>query len=51
MAALYGYFPALFYRTVHIRHQRRKTTILSCHRCLMNTGVKKGKTYKYRLDL
>jgi hypothetical protein len=25
----------------HIRHQCRKTTILSCHRCLTNTGVKK----------
>ncbi len=27
--------------TVHIRHQCRKTTVLSCHRCLINTGVEK----------
>jgi hypothetical protein len=26
-------------RTVHIRQQCRKTTVLSCHRCLINTGV------------
>ncbi len=24
-------------RTTHIRHQCRKTTVLSCHRCLINT--------------
>jgi len=23
------------------RHQYRKTTVLSCHRCLINTGVEK----------
>ncbi len=28
-------------RTVRIRHQCRKTTVLSCHRCLINTGVEK----------
>ncbi len=27
--------------TSHIRHQCRKTTVLSCHRCLINTGVEK----------
>ncbi len=26
-------------RAMHIRHQCRKTTILSCHRCLFNTGA------------
>ena len=25
--------------TVHIRHLCRKTAVLSCHRCLINTGV------------
>ncbi len=25
----------------HIRHTCRKTTVLRCHRCLINTGVKK----------
>ncbi len=28
-------------RTVHIRHQCMKTTALSCHRCIINTGVYK----------
>jgi hypothetical protein len=28
-------------RTAHIRHQFRKTTVLSRHRCLINTGVEK----------
>ncbi len=28
-------------RKVHIRHQCRKTTVLSCHSCLINTGVEK----------
>jgi hypothetical protein len=27
--------------TTHIRHQCRKTAVLSCHRCLINTGVEK----------
>ncbi len=35
----------------HIRHQCRKTTVLSCHRCLINTDVKKETTFKYRLEL
>jgi len=28
-------------RTACIRHQCRKTTVLSCHRCLINSGVEK----------
>ncbi len=28
-------------RRAHIRHQCRKTTVLRCHRCLINTGVEK----------
>ncbi len=28
-------------RTACIRHQCRKTTVKSCHRCLINTGVEK----------
>jgi hypothetical protein len=28
-------------RTAHIRHQCIKATVLSCHRCLINTGVEK----------
>ncbi len=28
-------------KTVCIRHQCRKTNVLSCHRCLINTGVEK----------
>jgi hypothetical protein len=28
-------------RTAHIRRQCRKTTVLSCHRCLINSGVEK----------
>jgi hypothetical protein len=36
-------------RTVRIRHQCRKTFISSCHRCLVNTGVEKWTTFKYRL--
>ncbi len=27
--------------TAHIPHQCRKTTVLSCHRCLIKTGVEK----------
>jgi hypothetical protein len=26
---------------MRIKHQCRKTTVLSCHRCLINTGVEK----------
>jgi len=33
--------------TVHIRHQCRKTTVLSCHRCLINTGVEKAILLKF----
>ncbi len=29
-------------RTAHIRHQCRKTTVLNCHRFLINTGVEKN---------
>ena len=29
-------------RTAHIRHPYRKTIVLSCHRCLINTGVEKN---------
>ncbi len=32
-------------RTVWIRQQCRKTTVLSCHRCLINTGVKKNELH------
>jgi hypothetical protein len=28
--------------TAYIRHQCRKATVLSCHRCLVNTGVEKN---------
>ncbi len=28
-------------RTACFRHKGRKTTVLSCHRCLLNTGVEK----------
>ncbi len=35
----------------HIRHQCRKTTVLNCHRCLINTVLKKWAAFKYRLDL
>ena len=38
-------------RTVHIRHQCRKTKVLSCHRCVINSGVKNWTTFKYRLEL
>jgi hypothetical protein len=39
-------------RTARIRHQCRKTAVLSCHRCLINTGVEKIKmnNIKYRLN-
>ncbi len=36
------FFSADFTLMLHsIRHQRRKTTVLSCHRCLIYTGVEK----------
>ncbi len=31
----------LLNRTAHIRHQCRKATVLSCHRCLINSGDEK----------
>ncbi len=40
-----------FNRTACIRHQCRTTTGLSCRRCLINTGVEKRTTFKYRLEL
>jgi len=33
------------------RHQCRKTIVLSCHRCVINTGVEKRTTFKYRVEL
>jgi hypothetical protein len=38
-------------RTMHIRHQCRKTTVLSCHRCLINTGVLQQYLLPYRNKL
>ncbi len=38
-------------RTARIRHKCRKTTVLSCHRCLINTGVEKMNYISYRLEL
>ncbi len=32
-------------RTTHIRHQCRKTTVLTCHGCLFNTGVEKNELH------
>ncbi len=40
-------------RTAHIRHQCRKTIVLSRHRCLINTGVEKNEQHlnkDYNLD-
>jgi hypothetical protein len=36
-----GFMPSVIMlnSTAHIRHQSRKATALSCHRCLINTGV------------
>jgi hypothetical protein len=37
-----AYFPRMeSNRRAHIRHQCKKTTVLSCHRCLINSGVEK----------
>ncbi len=30
-----------YIRTAQIRHQCRKATVLSCHRCPINTGIEK----------
>ncbi len=38
-------------RAAHIWHQCRKTSVLSCNRCLINNGVEKMNTFKYRLEL
>jgi len=46
-----GYYCSLFLliftfnRTTHIRHQWRITTVLSCHRCLINTGMEKNEQH------
>ena len=37
--------------TACIRHQCRKTDVLSCHRFLINSGVEKMKKIKYGLEL
>ncbi len=34
----------------NFRHLYKKTNVLSCHRCLINTGIKKGTTLKYGLE-
>ncbi len=33
------------HRTAHVRHQCRKTTVISCHICLINTGVEKNEQH------
>ncbi len=33
-------------RTAHIRHQCKKTTVLICHRCLINTCVEEMNNFK-----
>jgi len=40
--------PVACNRTAHIRHLCRKTTVLSSHRCHINTGVEKNNN---RLEL
>jgi hypothetical protein len=37
--------------TTCIRPQCRITTVLSCHRCLIDTSFEKWTTFKYRLEL
>ncbi len=32
-------------RRTHIRHQCRKTTLITCQRCLINTGVEKNEQH------
>jgi len=41
---------ALNNRTAHIRHQCKKTAVLSCHRCLINTGVEKINMQHLNID-
>ncbi len=36
-------------RRAHIRHQCRKTTLLGCHRCLINIGVEQNVPH-YNID-
>jgi hypothetical protein len=36
-------------KIAHIRHQCKKANVLSYHRCLINTGIEKITTFKYRL--
>jgi hypothetical protein len=31
--------------TARIRHQCRKTTVLKCHKCLINTGAEKNQQH------
>jgi hypothetical protein len=38
-------------RKARIRDHCRKTSVSICHRCLINTGIEKGRTFKYRLEL
>jgi hypothetical protein len=40
----------LLNRTVCSRHHCMKITVLSCHRCLIKTGVEGETTFKYRLE-
>jgi hypothetical protein len=38
-------------KTMHIRHQMQENNCLKlCHICLISTGVKKGTTFKCRLE-
>jgi hypothetical protein len=38
-------------RKAYIIHQCRKTTVLSCHRCLINPGVEKWTTFQFGVEL
>jgi hypothetical protein len=50
---IYGVYSTrdTYNKTAGIRHQCRKTTVLRCHRCLINTDVEKTKKIKYRIQL
>ncbi len=37
--------PVQYNGTARIRHKCRKATVLSCNRCLINTGVEKNEHY------
>jgi hypothetical protein len=41
MRRVVNYAPRVVNRTGHIRYQCRKTAVLSCYRCLIDTGVEK----------